>query len=100
MNLYFFMKGVAVICKEILDEASKLIGGDRHKDYGDKLINHQNIAKLWSVVLKKEVTPHEVALCMALVKIARLTHQHKRDSYVDLAAYAAIAGEIDERTND
>jgi len=25
-------------------------------------------------------------------------HAHKPDSYIDLAAYAAIAGEIDERT--
>jgi hypothetical protein len=25
-------------------------------------------------------------------------HAHKSDNYVDLAAYAAIAGEIDERT--
>ena len=32
------------------------------------------------------------------VKIARLKHAHKKDSYVDLAAYAAIAGEIDERS--
>jgi len=35
---------------------------------------------------------------MALVKVARLMHQHKKDSYIDLAAYAAIAGEIEERT--
>jgi hypothetical protein len=35
---------------------------------------------------------------MSLVKIARLKHAHKRDSYVDLAAYAAIAGEIDEKS--
>ena len=26
-------------------------------------------------------------------------HAHKKDSYVDLAAYAAIAGEIEERTD-
>ena len=35
---------------------------------------------------------------MALVKIARLMHQHKKDSYLDLAAYAAIAGEIEARS--
>ena len=85
-------------CKEILTEAKKLIGGNRHKDYGDKLTNHQNIAALWSIFLRKEVTPHDAAVCMALVKVARLMHQHKKDNYIDLAAYAAIAGEIEERT--
>ena len=88
-----------MISKEILEEASKLIGGDRNDDYGDKLTNHQNIAALWSVFLRKNITPHDVAMCMALVKVARLMHAHKKDSYLDLAAYAAIAGEIEARTN-
>jgi len=85
-------------CKEILNDAKKLIGGNRQKDYGDKLTNHQNIAALWSVFLQVNITAHDAAVCMALVKVARLMHQHKKDSYIDLAAYAAIAGEIEERT--
>ena len=88
-----------MISQDILKESKKLIGGNRHKDYGDKLTNHTNIAALWSIFLRKEVTPHDVAVCMALVKVARLMHQHKKDSYVDMAAYAAIAGEIEARTN-
>ena len=87
-----------MISQDILKEAKKLIGGNRHKDYGDKLTNHTNIAALWSIFLRKEVTPHDAAVCMALVKVARLMHQHKKDSYVDMAAYAAIAGEIEART--
>ena len=87
-----------MISQDILKEAQDLIGSDRHKDYGDKLTNHKNIAALWSIFLRKEVTPHDVAVCMALVKVARLMHQHKKDSYVDMAAYAAIAGEIEART--
>jgi len=85
-------------CKEILNDAKKLIGGSRQKDYGDKLTNHQNIAALWSIFLQVNITAHDAAVCMALVKIARLMHQHKKDSYIDLAAYASIAGEIEERT--
>jgi len=87
-----------MISQDILKEAKKLIGGNRHKDYGDKLTNHTNIAALWSIFLRKEVTPHDAAVCMALVKVARLMHQHKKDSYIDMAAYAAIAGEIEART--
>ena len=86
-------------CKEILNDAKKLIGGNRHKDYGDKLTNHKNIAALWSIFLRINITAHDAAVCMALVKVARLMHQHKKDNYIDLAAYAAIAGEIEERTS-
>ena len=41
-----------------------------------------------------EVTPQQVAICMALVKIARLMETETLDSFIDLAAYASIAGEI------
>jgi hypothetical protein len=88
-----------MISQDLLDEAKKLIGGDRQEDYGDKLKNHQNIADFWSVFLQKKITAHDVAICMALVKVARLMNQHKKDSYLDMAAYAAIAGEIEKRTN-
>ena len=88
-----------MISKTLLEEAKKLIGGDRQKEYGDKLKNHQNIADLWSVFLEKKFTDHDVAICMALVKVARLMNQHEKDSYIDMAAYAVIAGEIEARTN-
>jgi hypothetical protein len=88
-----------MISQDLLDEAKKLIGGDRQTDYGDKLTNHENIANFWSIFLKIKITPHDVAICMALVKVARLMNQHKKDSYIDMAAYACIAGEIESRTN-
>ena len=86
--------------KEYLEKTIRVVKGQRERDYGNKKQNHENIAKLWSAYLDKEITPHDVAICMGLVKVARLKHARKKDSYVDLAAYAAIAGEIDERTND
>ena len=88
-----------MISKDFLKEAQNLIGTDRHKDYGDKVTNHKNIAALWSIFLQTKITAHNVAVCMALVKVARLMHQHKKDSYVDMAAYAAIAGEIEARSD-
>ena len=87
-----------MICENILEEAKELVKGDRQKEYGDKLTNHENIAALWSIFLRKKITPHDAAMCMALVKVARLMHARKQDSYIDLAAYAAIAAEINERT--
>ena len=79
---------------DILDEAKDLIA-DRGKDYGLAAINHLRIAKYWSTYLERHIEPHQVAICMALVKVARLqeTSLHS-DSYKDGAAYIALAGQI------
>lgn len=81
--------------EEILKEAIHLTKTDRQKNYGTPLVNHQRIAAIWSVILEKEITPSQVALCMVGVKLARLveTPDHQ-DSFVDGCAYMAIAGEI------
>jgi hypothetical protein len=79
---------------EILQEAARLTAKDRQKIYGDPRTNHCRIADLWTVYLEHQITPQQVAICMALVKIARLMETETADSFVDLAAYAAIAGEI------
>jgi len=83
------------VTSDLLVEANKLVGGDRQKDYGDKVENHSNIAKLWSAYLDIPVTAHDVALMMVLLKMARTKlGAISRDTYVDMAAYGAIAGEI------
>lgn len=80
---------------EILAKAMTLTVGDRNEQNGDPKENHIRIAKIWSVVLGIEVEPYQVALCMAGLKLARLAYNEKiLDSYIDGAAYLAIAGEI------
>ena len=80
---------------EILEEAHRLTHGERDKNYGTPFENHLRIAKMWSVILEKEITPSQVALCMAAVKIARLIESPDHlDSFVDGAAYLAISGEL------
>ena len=79
---------------DILQEAARLTAKDRQQTYGDPRINHCRIADLWTTYLGNEVTPQQVAICMALVKIARLMETETLDSFIDLAAYASIAGEI------
>ncbi len=82
---------------KILDEAKRLTATDRNDIYGDPSENHQRIADLWSVYLETEISPSQVALCLSLVKIARLIESPNHlDSYIDLAAYSAIAGEISD----
>ena len=87
----------AASAKTTLTTAIELVEKNRDKDYGDKYINHKNISKLWSNFLDIEISPHDVAICMALVKIARMKHSHKKDNYIDLAAYAAIAYEVHKK---
>ena len=81
--------------KEYLEKASGLVAVDREKDYGDKVHNHNNIAKLWSAYKDMEITAHDVAVMMVLLKIARTKlGEISEDTYIDMSAYGAIAGEI------
>ena len=81
--------------KEFLSTSISLVEGDRQKDYGDKLHNHTNIAKLWSAYLDIKVSAHDVAILMVLLKVARTKlGKVSSDTYVDMASYSAIAGEI------
>ena len=80
---------------KILDKAGKLIAKDRAKIYGDALANHKRIAKLWSVLLEKDVTPQDVYKCMIAVKLARLIETPKHlDSVIDIIGNGALYGEI------
>jgi hypothetical protein len=86
---------------ELLKKASELVNGDRQVDYGDKLINHVNIANLWSAYTNFQINPHDVAVMMCLLKIARLKQGSRtEDTYLDASAYMAIAREIGERVED
>jgi len=78
----------------IFDKASAAIYRDRHDDYGDALICHEKIAKVWSGLLlnklSEEITPQEVALMMTGTKAVRETFAHKEDNLVDGAGYFGV----------
>ena len=86
--------------REYLDIATKIVTGQRQYDYGDKYQNHKNISELWSSYLGTKISAHDVAICMLLVKVARLKHRTTEDCYIDMAGYAAIAGEINDKDKD
>tara|TARA_B100001063_G_scaffold234546_1_gene252129 strand:- start:2435 stop:2704 length:270 start_codon:yes stop_codon:yes gene_type:complete len=80
---------------ELLNIADELISGDRAREYGDKEVMHNNIARLWSAFLNVSITGHDVALMMTLLKMARTkAGKVTEDTYIDMAAYSAIAGEL------
>lgn len=80
-------------------QVSELVSGERERTHGDKVENHQNIADLWNAFLGKRLlkplSPREVALLMALLKVARTkSGAYNPDDYVDLTGYGAVAAEI------
>lgn len=80
-----------------LDKAEELINGQRAQDYGDARDNHQRIADIWSVILGQQITPEQVCACMIGLKLARLANDMKQDdTWVDIAGYAALGGEISQ----
>lgn len=89
---------------EVLDEAKKCVCGQRQDDYGTPEDNFTTIGYLWTAyilaahpnwnIALDDFTPKDVAVMMALLKVARIARGSSPDSFVDLAGYAACAGEI------
>lgn len=81
--------------ESILNRAIECVCGEREQDYGSPEDNFGRIATYWSAHLGMEITAEDVAVMMALLKIARIgTGTATDDSWVDLAGYAACGGEI------
>ena len=84
---------------EILKTAQQYVSFDRNQEYGEPEDNFALIGDYWSVYLGGMVSDfpdaYDVALMMSLMKIARASKRPKNaDSLIDLAGYAACAGEI------
>lgn len=89
--------------QRVLKEAEKCVCGGREQDYGTPEDSFRLIAQLWESYIRETIVgltdvcinPEDVAVMMALLKIARLAYDPKHmDSWVDLAGYAACGGEI------
>lgn len=81
--------------ESILEEAQKIIYGDREQTYGSPSKNLNMIADLWTTYLSGEskgrLTAVDVCNMMVLLKMARLINQPThRDSIVDMAGYTAL----------
>ncbi len=72
----------------VLEEANKLVHGDRQADYGHPLEDFSRTAMMWSAILGHPVSPVQVGLCMCAIKISRQCNKPKTDNLVDLAGYA------------
>lgn len=94
----------------VLEKARACVCGEREEDYGSPEDSFGCIAELWETYLRAAcvspdaivtVTAADVAMLMALLKIARVGTSPvggTADSFVDLAGYAACGAECAEVT--
>lgn len=87
-------------------KALDVINGERQDQYGDPEDSFGKIAEYWSTYIQSMVPPKftgedviylgakDVAMMMALLKIAREANQHKEDNIVDAIGYLALAGDM------
>ena len=97
----------SVIARELAEAGHKVtvidqrnhIGGnafDRENEHGDMKDNLLTIASYWNVHLNiYHIGPQDVAVMMALLKIARISQKEKNlDNWVDACGYLSCGGEI------
>lgn len=85
---------------KILDAAKKIINGERQDQYGYPEDSFALIAKYWSTYLDRDIKPKDVAMMMALLKIAREQHQGRRDNLIDCCGYIALAEDVRQGVQD
>lgn len=81
----------------ILEEAQRLVHGDRGADYGRPIHDYTRTGRMWGAILGiPDIDPRIACLMMAAVKISREVNKHKADNLVDLAGYAECASMVAE----
>jgi hypothetical protein len=114
----------AVQPETILEEAQRLVHGNRGNDYGHPIHDYRATGRMWSALLERwlkrcglalvtraqlckdelvegeerlpDIPPRLATLMMIAVKLSREAHQHKRDNLTDTAGYAECASMIAE----
>ncbi len=83
-----------------LQEAQRIVHGDRHEAYGHPSVDFACTGRIWSSILERwlrthgvsidvpDLDPRVVALMMCGLKISRELHRPTRDNRVDIAGYA------------
>lgn len=104
----------------ILQEAQRLVHGDRGASYGHPIDDYTCTGRIWGAILGHwlgskgltlydedgeavefpDVDPRIAALMMVGVKVSREAHKHKRDNLTDTAGYAECVSMIAERQSE
>lgn len=76
---------------DILHAAETCVCGKREQDYGSPENNFEVIAGFWTVYKGVPFTPNDVAMMMALLKVARIKSGGGTvDSFVDLGRLCSL----------
>lgn len=88
----------------ILQEAQRLVHGNRGADYGHPIVDYKATGRMWGAILERwlgveipDIDPRICCAMMVAVKLSREAGKHKRDNLVDAAGYAECAKMIAER---
>lgn len=85
----------------VLQEAERLVIGDRQRDYDHPMISCGWIAEIWTALLAgklklgSKITSRDVCRLMIGMKLSRDTAHEKRDNIVDIAGYARVAERLE-----
>lgn len=96
----------------ILQEAQRLVHGDRGATYGHPIEDYTCTGRMWAAILDRwlraqpgfnalprlpDIDPRIAALMMVAVKASREAHRPKRDNRTDMAGYAECVDMIAQR---
>ena len=88
--------------ESVLQEAERLVNGDRQQSYGDVSESFERIADFWHAYLKtklkdtEHISAKDVASMMILMKVSRSVTSAKRDNWVDIAGYAELGSKLED----
>lgn len=85
--------------EDCLEEAGKIVRGNREDTYGPAERNLSRIAEMWSAYLSVPLTARQVAVMMVLLKASRDAFKPKHDNMVDICGYAYLADILDKGTS-
>ncbi len=79
------------IPETILEEAERLVAGDRQWAYDHPKDNCTRIGQIWGIILERDsIPPETVGLMMVGLKMARQMYKPNRDNLVDIAGYSRV----------
>lgn len=85
--------------ESILEEASRIVAGDRRRAYGPAYDSFKRTGRMVGAYLHldRDVTPEEIAGIFIIHKLSRESHNPKRDNRVDIIGYTLLLDEIVDR---
>ena len=90
-NQIYANNAKTTIPETILEEAERLVGGDRQWAYDHPKDNCTRIGQIWGILLERDpIPPEKVGLMMIGLKMARQMFRPTRDNLVDIAGYSRV----------